>query len=148
MAITIHELLSKLQKFDAEKEAEIVIKKNASFAILLNQQQLTDGLNLTGNKITQEYASFSYAGFKNRLNTLPGFGTPDLKIVKKGGLHDDIIFDKVGGTWQMFNKSILATYPSITQYGDIWGLTRKSTKRFRNKNDEDYGKVIVAKIFK
>ncbi len=147
MSLTLHQLSDRLQRFDPEKEAEITVKKNAWFAVVLNQQQLTDGLDLSGSKISQEYASFSYAGYKNRLNTLAGFGTPDLKIVKKGGLHDDIIFDMVGGKWQMFNKSILATYPSITQYGDVWGLTTKNTIRFRNKNDKDYSEK-VAKLFK
>jgi hypothetical protein len=147
MSITLRQLSDNFQKFDPEKTAEIIVKKNAGFAILLNQQQLSSGLDLSGGKISKEYASDRYAGFKNRLNTLPGFGTPDLKIVKKGGLHDDIIFDKVGGKYQMWNNSILATYPSITQYGDVWGLTKKNKKRFRNKNDKDFSEE-VKKLFK
>ena len=66
--ITIEELYNRFKKFDGMKEGEITVKKNASLAILLNQQQLTSGRNLANSKIAPNYASERYEIYKNHLN--------------------------------------------------------------------------------
>jgi hypothetical protein len=59
----------------------------------LNRDQLTKGFDRNGKRLRQ-YRSFQYAQDKYEMNSLPGFGNPDLKVT--GRFHAGIRTRKAG----------------------------------------------------
>lgn len=144
--LTLTQLSNNLQGFNAEKEAEKIIMSNGqNFAVSMNRQQLIDGEDSKGNEITPGYFSPTYSAFKNRLNSRPGLGTPDLR--NTGRFQDLMKFVKKGKKY--FVTSIdEKTGMLVTKYGeDIFGLDKINSQSFRNKNDKDFCEK-VAKLFK
>lgn len=64
------------------KDIQQVLNANKMFLIELNTSQLVEGKDRYGDSMgsTIPYKSAEYATFKNRLNPLPGLGTPDLRL--------------------------------------------------------------------
>lgn len=64
------------------KEIQMVLNANKMFLIELNTSQLAEGIDSHGDSMgnTIPYKSAAYATYKNRLNPLPGLGTPDLRL--------------------------------------------------------------------
>jgi len=134
--MTLRQLSDKLQAFNEELVADVVIKNNEPLAVRLNQKQLVDGETPKDTPITPSYKSPSYALFKNRKNSRPGLGTPDVRVT--GALHAGIRLMKSGDLYNMGNINEKAKFETITQYGDLWGLQKQNELTFRNKNNRDF----------
>jgi len=56
------------------------IQETAADYAVLNTNQLYEGVDGTGQKIAPQYASEGYADMKSKMNSAPGYGTPDLHL--------------------------------------------------------------------
>jgi hypothetical protein len=76
---TVTDLMNALTSFDIKKEAIGVVERNKQHFVTLNQSQLLKGEKKDGTKL-KGYKLKWYAELKNKINPLPGLGTPDLKL--------------------------------------------------------------------
>ena len=133
---SIIDIAKRAKAYNIDQTAEVIVKRNFPLMRRLNEVQLLDGEKNNGSEIAPEYASRRYASKKNQQNPRPGFGTPDLHL--KGGFFKfiDGRFNDVNV--EMYNSSILATYPSIKQYGTkVWGLQKDNIKTIQKANTEE-----------
>ena len=117
---TILQVLNNFEALNFWEVAQNTIKENEDSLIVINKQQLTEGINKYGEKIKPKYKSQSYAEMKNRMNNSPGLGTPDLyltgafyksfyiKRIIKGSFEVDSLDDK--------------TFDLEAKYSGIFGL--------------------------
>jgi len=76
---TIVSLYQRLKNLDTDKVIQTSLEQTKDALADLNIEQMHHGLNSDGEKIG-EYRSEAYAEEKERMNPLPGFGIPDLKL--------------------------------------------------------------------
>lgn len=82
------EILRSLESIDIVQEAGQATENNGEALVKLVQQQLYErGEDSTGAKLPN-YASNYYAKKKQALNSMPGFGVPDLRV--SGKLYGDM----------------------------------------------------------
>ena len=123
---TIAELYRAVKRFDDKKETIIadIIEDHKEEIVQLNRDQLNQGLLATGTKIRPGYRSRKYAEAKNQINSLPGYGTPDLKLTGE--------FQRRMDLWRKGNKFYLDSRDDkveglAAKYGEeIFGLTNES----------------------
>lgn len=130
---------------NVHSEVSKVIEKNKDWLEELNREQLEQGFNSLGEKITPEYRSLTYALDKNRRNPKPSFQTPDLKDT--GSFHN-AIFAKVGRKQIIFGSTDKKTPDLTKKYGkNIFGLTEKNKEFFvNNVVREEILKIIKKKL--
>jgi len=56
------------------------IEETAEQYVDLNTEQMYQGLDGSGQKISPQYKLQEYADMKSQMNSAPGYGTPDLKL--------------------------------------------------------------------
>ena len=122
--MTIPELQRRWKTIDIRKAAASIISDNKQQIADLNREQLMDGFNKEGKKL-KKYQSNSYAARKNRMNSAPGLGNPDLYLT--GRFHEAMnvkINSKV--SYEIFSADS-KTSDLTKKYGkDIFGLTEES----------------------
>jgi hypothetical protein len=85
----------------------------------INKDQLLHGMTNTGEKITPVYFRDEYAAEKNQMNSLPGYGTPDLKLT--GAFHNEIRIDYKTGVLSSHSNDEKADELEF-RYQNIYGL--------------------------
>lgn len=90
---TIKQFKKRLQILNVPAMAEKAVIETSNQLSNLNTEQMHRGLNSEGRPIG-EYALPTYAEAKHRMNPLPGFGVPDLKVT--GAFYEGVYTD-VGG---------------------------------------------------
>lgn len=77
--MTITSLYQKVQSLDTNQIITNSLEQTKEAIANLNVEQMHKGLNANGEPIGA-YRNEVYAEIKHRLNPLPGFGVPDLKL--------------------------------------------------------------------
>ena len=100
-----------------------------SFAVEeLNKNQLDEGLDSKGKKLTQ-YKYDSYAEYKHELNSKPGYGNPDLNLT--GDFYSGFKVEEKGGTKYDITSLDRKTQTLTENYGiAIFGLSEESGGEF------------------
>jgi len=135
--MTVYELQQRLKNYNLSREvAEAVNLARVKLADL-NRAQLMQGRNSINLKIQPKYRSTSYAKWKNKRNSKPGYGVPDL--FDKGNFQRLIDVKVKGKTYELFSSDIKAPM-LVEKYPFALGLTAK--------NEEDAAKNIIMPILK
>jgi len=133
---TIFEVVNNVAKLDLTKEAIRAIVTHKEDIADINRDQLLDGLNTDGVKITPDYQSPAYARMKNRMNGAPGYGTPDL--YKHGNFHEGIKVDVVNKDTFEQNSTDSKNQMLKKKYPKILGLSESGKEELiDNKGFED-----------
>ena len=118
----------------ANKAMYKALDDNLSTMADANREQLTFGIDSTGNEIKPLYRSEPYARLKKALGSRSPFGTPDLKL--SGAFHSGI-FSKRNNKTIVFGGRDSKTGDLTSKYGDnILGLTEE------NRNNITYNQII------
>ena len=127
--MNIFELQRNIHLIDLKDIGKDVLLGNESRALIveLQKKQLLQGKDSDGEDIKPLYRSGSYSAVKQRMNSLPSYGTPDLKLT--GSFHRSIYFD--ANTISL--KSSDAKTPSLMEkYGEqTLGLNEDSIEEYR-----------------
>lgn len=121
--MTFTELNQTIQKFDAEQVVEEVYEQTKEPLADLNAVQLLQGLSAKGRNL-KSYASPLYAEMKNRMNPLPGYGNPDLRLT--GAFYRGIYASNQSGSLSITSTD--SKTPDLEKkYGElnIFGLSEK-----------------------
>ncbi len=121
--MTFTELNQTIQKFDAEQVVEDVYDQTKEPLADLNAVQLLNGLSAKGKNL-KSYRSAEYATEKNRINPLPGYGNPDLRLT--GAFYRGIYASNQGGSLTITSTDS-KTADLEKKYGElnIFGLSEK-----------------------
>ena len=105
--------------------------------------QLYKGLDATGQKISPKYSRERYKRAKNRVNPLPGIGTPDLKLT--GKFYSDFFLTAKNGVIDIFSSDEKADKLEA-KYGDIFGLTTDNEGKMNEQILERLLDWVLMKI--
>lgn len=123
------QLRDKFAAISLEDEIEGAIIQTSYEIDALVAKQLQAGVDGTGRKIAPEYASKYYAAKKNKANSAPGLGVPDLFVT--GAYYKGIGVTIGDGTYNTESNVPYADAPSITQYGDkLLSMTEDSKMEY------------------
>lgn len=113
---TIEQLYEAFGSVNLREDLQVLILENGSAMAELVESQLEGGKLSTGNSITPSYASGYYATKKNAMNSLPGYGVPDLKVT--GDYYAGIgVAIKSEDEYDIESDVDYANNASIAQYG-------------------------------
>ena len=112
--------------------AEIAVQEHSNIIIDMNTETLMHGLDADGEKLTPEYRSDEYAAEKNRMNPLPGEGTPDLFL--EGNFHSGFYVKPEKMGWSIDSKDSKRDKLANKYGDDIFGNTKEDEKEI----NEDY----------
>lgn len=123
-------LLERLERFDPDRALDEALEENLDGYLALQKQQLRDGINRFGTTIKPTYASPYYGRMKNRLNSAPGLGNPDLILTGDRNEAMKVTLDR-----DAFKLDSDVEYNKFLEehYGpkQIWGLSDTNIKPFR-----------------
>lgn len=129
----IAKIVDKLKFIESSQDTIIreIIDDNTREIELLNITQLKKGLNVKGKNIRPEYASKSYAKFKQSKNSKPQSGTPDLKLT--GKYYSKMQVKVKSKEFEIVNTDskdaeLSSKYGSVTAFK---GLTNNSKSKLR-----------------
>lgn len=142
--MTIEQYIAKLKKADKAYITEQllrIVQEESNFVIDLNQSQMLSGIDSKGNEL-KEYASKGYAAYKNKINSIPGFGVPDLKLTGAFQREMYLQFSSKGFPVEIFSRDE-KTQTLTQKYGkDIFGVTQDNLENLR-----DHLKPKIAELF-
>ena len=123
---SIFDIQARVKQIDLRRIAEDILVSTEDELIKLNQEQLESGMDADSEEITPSYYSDAYAELKQRMNSKPKLGTPDLKDT--GAFHGGIFLDI--DRWNMWSAD--AKTPSLVKkYGNVLGLNEISLRKYR-----------------
>lgn len=102
---------------------EQIIIDNSQFFEDLQRDQLLRGKTKKGDNISPKYRNPGYADFKQRRNSLPPSGVPDLNLT--GEFHQGIFVDVESGS-VYFGSSDSKTVMLTEKYEFLFGLNLRS----------------------
>lgn len=122
-------MLGVFTKVDVDSAAEQAVNESGETFAKLNRRQLYAGLTPDGAKISPQYASPYYAKKKNKMNSKPGLGTPDLRVT--GDYQDQFVVEAQDGE---IDESSPVEYAKRLDelYGptNIYGLTDENMQEY------------------
>lgn len=136
---TLFEVARAFSQVDLMALARQIVMNDAELILEENRAQLYRGEKPDGSDITPRYRFHWYAQWKYKMNTVPGFGTPDLFI--SGKLHDTLKLSTQ--TFMPYFDSPIASYPQIAQYEGIFGVSREFLVWYANQR---FISQLVARI--
>lgn len=118
---TVAEMLRRVKSVNIDELAMGIIESNKDKIVEKNQAQLEyEGINSKGNKL-RRYASNSYAARKQRINGMPGFGVPDLRLT--GAFYRGFTINVLSKKEFEITSTDSKTTDLTEKYGeDIFGL--------------------------
>lgn len=120
------DLIESLDALDIPGIAVKVLEEKRDTMAQLNVNQMMAGKN-TLNEEIGEYANELYAEVKNRMNPLPGFGVPDLKVT--GDFHRGL-YAEIKGDEIEYGSKDSKEGKLQGQYGsEIFGLSEDSKEQ-------------------
>lgn len=136
------EMWQALEELNLKEVVLEAIEDHKEEYVKLNLEQLYQGLNPEGEKITPEYVEGPYRRKKARMNAGPGEGTPDFFL--SGEMYEQTAA-------QMDNDDItIGSEVEYAQYNEqrwgnaeIWGLDENSHDEFVN---EILAPLIIEKV--
>lgn len=110
-----------------EQEAYKILAEVQEIITKLNTDQLLEGKTPKGQKLEPEYSRERYKRVKNKLNPLPGYGTPDLKL--KGDFHSEFYLTAKNQEFELHSSDFKTPFLE-KKYGkdNIFGLTVQNNK--------------------
>ena len=108
---------------------------NKEALIKLNQQQLLQGLDTKGQKLSPKYSSLKYATKKAAQNPAPGLFNPDLNL---SGLMFKEMDLKISGSEYDIDSNV-SYIEYLTKYKDKFGLTPE--------NEREEARILVTNTF-
>lgn len=144
---TILDLLEAVEVFDAESEFLYGIMLNERNAVDLNHSQLQVGEYANNESIMPDYASLDYADEKQRMNPLPPYATPDLKL--SGGFYQGFFLDlgALDNGYFELNSRDHKTDELTAKYGDeIFGLNDDNTEILMTDVMDYFAQQVLNKI--
>lgn len=127
---TIMDLLDAVERFDPKSSLLDSIIENENSAVEMNRDQLLNGRDSLGEKL-KEYVDDQYAELKQRMNPLPGYGTPDLKLT--GDFHRGFYLDISSiddGNFEL-GSTDEKTQELVDKYNEsIFGLDKENSELF------------------
>lgn len=114
---TIEQLYEAFSNVRLREDLPELIRENGTVMAELVEGQLIQGKDATGESITPSYANKYYSKKKFSMNSLPGYGIPDLKVT--GDYYKGIgVAIKSEDEYDIESDVPYALNPSISQYGD------------------------------
>lgn len=104
--------------------AELVIKHSTKI-LEAQKEQLKSGRNADGKKITPKYASKSYGLAKNKMNSLPGLGTPDLFLTGELYRRLDLIVGVPNDKEYTIFSDVDYFNDLLDKYANVIGIAKK-----------------------
>lgn len=114
---TIEQLYEAFGQVNLRQDLPELIEQTGNHLELLIIGQLEKGQMPDGGSIQPSYASNYYAKQKFSMNSLPGYGVPDIK--KSGKYYAATKVTAKGDEYDVESDTPYANADSITQYGDI-----------------------------
>ena len=136
------DMLDALEALNLKEVVLEAIEDHKEEYVKLNLQQLYDGLNPEGEKITPEYVQGPYRRKKARMNSAPGEGTPDFFL--DGNMYDETHAEVDEEEIEIKSDVEYAQY-NEERWGDaeIWGLDETNHDEFVN---EILQPLIIEKV--
>ena len=136
------DILDSLEEMDVEAIIKESVQEVSEEYVKRNLDQLYEGLDSEGQKITPKYRRNKYARVKNEMNPLPGLGTPDLFVT--GAFYEGTEV-RLEGEDLVEESSVDYAKDLEQKYGEeqIWGLDEENHDEFVN---EDLQPLIIEKI--
>lgn len=145
---TILDLKEVVEVFNAKQEILDGIANNSDVAVEMNKSQLERGKTSDDDNVSPSYFSSFYASMKNRINSLPPMGVPDLLLT--GDFHKGFYLDlsKVNQGIFEIDSTDWKTSELTSKYGEsIFGLTDENEDVFFNETVMDYfSEQVLNKI--
>ncbi len=107
------------------------MQENAEVMAQLNREQLERGRNALGQLIRPKYASKYYANKKQRMNSKPPKGTPDIKLT--GELYEELSVENQGNDFYFGSETNHTGYMT-DRYDELFGLAPKSKEAYVQKD--------------
>lgn len=121
-------LLDRLDKVNIKSTIVMCLEQSQYEIIAFNRGQLHAGQDNTGGLIDRKYKRKQYALFKEELNPVPGYGTPDLYV--SGNFYNGIGVVVNSSQWNFTISSSDSKAPKLElKYStDIYGLDPENTE--------------------
>jgi hypothetical protein len=122
---TILQLIERIKKADTDNIIEETMEEAAPLITDRQKDQMLGGINSEGKKIGR-YRSPAYAAMKSRMNPIPGFGIPDLRLTGDfyKGIYTEVRGDKI-----ITDSVDEKTQDLADKYGEeIFGLSKPVKK--------------------
>ena len=117
---------------DVEGQTHKIISRNQQEIIDLNtKEQLFKGESSSGQKLSPKYTGVRYARAKNKVNPLPGYGTPDLKFT--GKFYNDFFLSTKGRQLEFDSKTKYAKHLESKYGSEIYGLNKDNSDWLNDK---------------
>lgn len=135
---TIAELNRRFGNLNLRRELPVIIEDRELEIVTENKNQLLHGLDGDGDEISPGYALYTYSLDKNMMNSLPTFGTPDLKYT--GAFYSGFMLQNVTQEGFEITSSDNKTPGLTRKYGPaIFSLSKASWEKL---NREVFGPDI------
>lgn len=136
------EMWTALEELNLKEVVLEAIEDHKEDYVKLNLDQLYQGLNPEGEKITPEYVEGPYRRKKARMNSAPGEGTPDFFL--SGEMYEETHADVDGEDIEIKSDVNYAQY-NEQRWGnaEIWGLSPDNHEEFVQ---ETLQPLIVEKV--
>ena len=129
--MNLKEVANRLRTLNVrELAADVIIETDKAYLDLNKSQLYLRGEDSEGNPL-RSYYSPAYALYKNKLNSRPGFGTPDLFVT--GKFYGGFVLNVVGND-VVADSTDSKTSKLTAQYGEkIFGLQENSKEVYRKE---------------
>jgi hypothetical protein len=136
------DMIDALEQLNLKEIVLEAIEDHKEEYVKLNLEQLYQGLNPEGEKITPEYVEGPYRRKKARMNSQPGEGTPDFFL--SGSMYEETHAEVDEEEIEIKSDVPYAEY-NEQRWGDaeIWGLSEISHEEFVQ---ETLQPLIVEKV--
>jgi hypothetical protein len=122
---TLLKLIERIKRTEVDTIIEETMEDASPLITDRQKDQMLGGLNSEGKKIGR-YRSPAYASMKNRMNAIPGFGVPDLRLT--GDFYKGI-YTEVRGDKLIIDSVDEKTQDLADKYGEtIFGLNKVTKK--------------------
>ena len=140
--MTIIEAYNNFRNIDLLGIAQDIVIYDGDLITELQKDQLMYGKDATGEDVAPSYYSDAYAEMKQKMNSRPETGTPDLRLT--GEFYNGFYFDHDTLT---VTSSAPITEHLIKKYGKhIFGLNENTVSRYRQIFNPKLLAVVKAKI--
>lgn len=129
------DIQKRIKEIDKQKLLEQSAEKNGDVAVKMNKEQLLKGKD-SNNEDLENYSDLLYAAYKQGLNPIPPFGTPDLKLT--GAFHKGFYFNSINDRFIIDSKDVKRNRLAGKYSTDIFGLNKQNTNTFN---------VLVTKTY-
>jgi len=131
--VTLLEAYQNIKQIDTSRLVDEVLSELRPLILDLNRFQLEQGLNAEGKRF-RKYKNKSYSAKKALMNSLPGFGNPDLKV--SGDFWKAFKADLKGGIMDIYSTDRKAEWleegtSRMRAFAKIYGLTPLNMEHLR-----------------